>query len=114
VKQGSGQPNLNTDIVKALRFGFPPEQEQSDIVVNIKSVSAQFDALTAAVERALALLQERRTALISAAVTGRSTCGTPLKKWRSGGKPLSKRRSERATTYQVEPPRSLHAWSAAF
>ena len=31
---------------------------------------AQFDTLTAEAQRAIALLQERRTALISAAVTG--------------------------------------------
>jgi len=39
-------------------------------VAHLDAATAQFDALTAAVERALALLQERRTALISAAVTG--------------------------------------------
>ena len=40
------------------------------IVAHLDAATAQFDALTAEVERALALLQERRTALISAAVTG--------------------------------------------
>jgi len=48
----------------------PPIPEQRAIVAHLDAATAQFDALTAAVERALALLQERRTALISAAVTG--------------------------------------------
>ncbi len=70
VKQGSGQPNLNTDIVKALRFGLPPMDEQERIVGRIAELTDQFDALTAEAERGIDLLQERRTALISAAVTG--------------------------------------------
>jgi len=48
----------------------PPIPEQRAIVAHLDAATAQFDALTAEVERALALLQERRTALISAAVTG--------------------------------------------
>ena len=70
VKQGSGQPNLNTDIVKDLRFGVPPLEEQEAIVHRITELTGQFDTLTAEAHRAIALLQERRTALISAAVTG--------------------------------------------
>ena len=70
VKQGSGQPNLNTDIVKDLRFGFPPLQEQELIVCRITELVNEFDALTTEAQRAIDLLQERRTALISAAVTG--------------------------------------------
>lgn len=70
VKQGSGQPNLNTDIVKDLRFGLPPMDEQEAIVRRITELAEQFDTLTAEAQRAIDLLQERRTALISAAVTG--------------------------------------------
>jgi len=70
VKQGSGQPNLNTDIVKGLRFGVPPLTEQATIVQRITQLTDQFDTLTAEAQRAIDLLQERRTALISAAVTG--------------------------------------------
>jgi type I restriction enzyme S subunit len=71
VKQGSGQPNLNTDIVKDLRFGLPPLKEQQQIVQRIAELKDQFDSLTAEAQRAIDLLQERRTALISAAVTGK-------------------------------------------
>ena len=70
VKQGSGQPNLNTDIVKALRFGLPPMDEQEGIVGHIAKLAEQFGSLTAEAARGIELLQERRTALISAAVTG--------------------------------------------
>lgn len=69
-KQGSGQPNLNTDIVKDLRFGFPPPSEQREIVERIAGTAERFDALTVEAQRAIDLLLERRTALISAAVTG--------------------------------------------
>ena len=71
VKQGSGQPNLNTDIVKALRFAIPPMEEQREIVGRITDLAAQFGSLTAEVELGIELLQERRTAIISAAVTGK-------------------------------------------
>jgi type I restriction enzyme S subunit len=48
----------------------PSVSEQSDIVNLIESASSKFDTLTAEAQRAIDLLQERRTALISAAVTG--------------------------------------------
>ncbi len=70
VKQGSGQPNLNTDIVKDLRFGVPPVDEQQRIVERITRLAAQFNSLSAEAQRTIDLLHERRTALISAAVTG--------------------------------------------
>jgi hypothetical protein len=44
--------------------------EQRTIVKFIKTEIANLDALTAEAQRAIDLLQERRTALISAAVTG--------------------------------------------
>lgn len=65
LKQG-----LSLENVKEAPVPLPPLSEQRAIVAHLDAATAQFDALTAAVERALALLQERRTALISAAVTG--------------------------------------------
>ena len=70
VKQGSGQPNLNTDIVKVLRFAIPPPEEQRQIMSRITALTKQFGTLTTEARRAIDLLQERRTALISAAVAG--------------------------------------------
>jgi len=49
----------------------PPLAEQCEIIERIESDAANVDALTAEAERAIELLQERRTALISSAVTGK-------------------------------------------
>jgi type I restriction enzyme S subunit len=49
----------------------PPVDEQTAIAIYIDRETAKLDALTAEAERAIVLLQERRTALISAAVTGK-------------------------------------------
>ncbi len=71
VKQGSGQPNLNTDIVKAISITIPPENEVKEIVADIKKKIDHFAKLMATAESAIQLMQERRTALISSAVTGK-------------------------------------------
>jgi type I restriction enzyme S subunit len=70
VKQGSGQPNLNTDIVKDFAVALPSKQEQVDIVEAIERLLVNYSALSSDANGAIALLQERRSALISAAVTG--------------------------------------------
>lgn len=49
----------------------PPHQEQLEIVASIKKQSDTFKNLIAKAESAIQLMQERRTALISAAVTGK-------------------------------------------
>ena len=51
-------------------FAVPPLDEQHAIVAHIAAETAKLDALQAATERTIALLKERRTALIAAAVTG--------------------------------------------
>lgn len=48
----------------------PPLAEQESIMQFLSEQSAKFDTLTAEAQRTIDLLQERRTALISAAVTG--------------------------------------------
>ncbi len=48
----------------------PPRDEQVAIVRYLNERLEEFDTLTAEAQRAIDLLQERRTALISAAVTG--------------------------------------------
>jgi type I restriction enzyme S subunit len=57
-----------------LRYSFvvpvPPVAEQVQVREAIRRASSELGALVAEAERAIALLQERRTALISAAVTG--------------------------------------------
>ncbi|WP_298574440.1 restriction endonuclease subunit S [uncultured Luteimonas sp.] len=71
MKQGGGQPNLNTDIVKGIGFACPPTDEQSEIVAFLHGKFRQFESLKHAAEQSVALLSERRSALISAAVTGK-------------------------------------------
>ncbi len=48
----------------------PPPNEQRDIVAFIKLEIAKIVSLGSATERTIALLKERRSALIAAAVTG--------------------------------------------
>jgi type I restriction enzyme S subunit len=49
----------------------PPREEQQVIAAFVGTETAMLDSLTTEAERAIELLQERRTALISAAVTGK-------------------------------------------
>lgn len=49
----------------------PPKEEQIAITAHISSALQRIDDLTSASLRSIALLRERRAALISAAVTGR-------------------------------------------
>lgn len=70
MKQGGGQPNLNTGIVKDIPLPLPPIVEQRGIVRNAEALLCKLDALRAEAERAITLFRERRQALIGAAVTG--------------------------------------------
>ena len=54
----------------SLRLPLPPRAEQDDISQWLSKVIGDYKALSAEAQRAIDLLQERRTALISAAVTG--------------------------------------------
>ena len=53
----------------------PPIDEQHAIVEHIARETAKLDAVRAATERTIALLKERRAALIAAAVTGQLDVG---------------------------------------
>lgn len=67
---GSTMDNLNADIVSALRIPAPPIDEQRRIVSYLDEQTAKIDTLIAETERFIELSQERRAALITAAVTG--------------------------------------------
>jgi type I restriction enzyme S subunit len=56
---------------KATRFVLPPLDEQYEIVKGVNSKCESFDALIEKAQFWVGLIQERRTALISAAVTGK-------------------------------------------
>lgn len=66
-----GQCNLNPTRYGQLSIAIPPMHEQLLIARFLDTETAKLDSLTAQAERAIELLQERRTALISAAVTGK-------------------------------------------
>ena len=66
----TGLANLNATMVGQLVVIVPPLCEQTAIAEFLDTELAKFDTLTAEAQRAIDLLQERRTALISAAVTG--------------------------------------------
>ncbi|MCF7961691.1 MAG: restriction endonuclease subunit S [Pirellula sp.] len=62
--------SISQGILKSAKCWLPPLPEQTAIVAFLETELAKFDTLTAEAQRATDLLQERRTALISAAVTG--------------------------------------------
>jgi type I restriction enzyme, S subunit len=65
------QLNLNTDTIGAIRIGLPKEDCEIDAIVkHCKDEIARLDELEEQAISAVSLLQERRSALISAAVTG--------------------------------------------
>ncbi len=65
LKQG-----LSLEDIKYAPVLLPPLIEQRDIVAFLSDETAKLDILTVEAQRAIDLLQERRTAMISAAVTG--------------------------------------------
>jgi type I restriction enzyme S subunit len=69
---GSGLANnIAQEVVKDLVIAVPPLGEQRAIVAFVDRETAQLDALVAKVREAIERLKEFRTALISAAVTGK-------------------------------------------
>ncbi|RLL73043.1 restriction endonuclease subunit S [Paenirhodobacter hankyongi] len=68
---GTAQYNISSEQVESCSIAVPPISEQAEIVAEVRLVLARFDALTAEANSAIALLLERRAALISAAVTGK-------------------------------------------
>ncbi|MFO0389960.1 MAG: restriction endonuclease subunit S [Alphaproteobacteria bacterium] len=71
---------MNQEKTKEIWIVVPPKREQEEITVFLDTDLAKLDTLTAEAQRAIDLLQERRTALISAAVTGQIDVRPLLKK----------------------------------
>lgn len=69
---GSAQPKLTAENLNNLKISFPPSVEERVELGNfIALVKTKFDILVDKVQEQISLLKERRTALISAAVTGK-------------------------------------------
>ena len=67
----NAQPLITSSQVKRQQFALPPLPEQAAIAAYLDEETAKLDALVGKVEAAVERLQEYRTALITAAVTGK-------------------------------------------
>lgn len=67
---GVSVPHISPEQINNFVIPVPPIAEQQAIVTLVRIETEKFNTLTAEAQRAIDLLQERRTALISAAVTG--------------------------------------------
>ena len=65
-----GTRKLETEVLGRLEVCVPPLGEQQAIIAQIKNGTSRLDAIVSETERTIALLKERRAALIAAAVTG--------------------------------------------
>lgn len=70
-RQTTNLSATNSSLVRAFRFTLPSIDGQRLLVERLDETVARMDALIAAAERSIALLRERRAAVITAAVTGR-------------------------------------------
>jgi type I restriction enzyme S subunit len=70
-KQGATVESLEMTLLSHTFIPIPPRREQSEILHFINSETGKIDALIIEAECAIELLKERRSALISAAVTGK-------------------------------------------
>ncbi|OIU84037.1 restriction endonuclease subunit S [Acinetobacter sp. AR2-3] len=69
---GSAQPKLTAEALKNLKISFPSDMEERKAIdAFIKQQKAKFDLLISKATDQIKLLKERRTALISSAVTGK-------------------------------------------
>lgn len=74
--QGTTMEGLNMTSIGELYVALPPLNEQRELLEFVQREGDRLDALSVEVMRALALLKERRSALIAAAVTGQiDVCG---------------------------------------
>ena len=68
---GSKMPRASADFINDMEVSLPPIREQEEIVTYIDTVLAKFDDIEVKAKSVIRLMQERRTALISAAITGK-------------------------------------------
>jgi type I restriction enzyme S subunit len=71
IQTGAMHPHLNCGSVKFIEIPLPNLDEQASIAKFADAERARFDRLTLEATRSIELFQERRSALISAAVTGK-------------------------------------------
>ncbi|MEN6671212.1 restriction endonuclease subunit S [Psychrobacter sp. B38] len=71
IQTGGNREGLNFEQISKFIICLPPEEERADIVSYIERETKKIDSLLEQSNNAIQLMQERRTALISAAVTGK-------------------------------------------
>src|SRR6185312_3216659 len=71
IQTGALHPHLNCGDVKDVVVPVPPPLEQRAIIRHCVQQTAMFDCLVSEAKVSMTLLTERRSALISAAVTGK-------------------------------------------
>lgn len=74
-RQTTNLSATNSRLVRAFRFTLPSLQEQEHIVTRLDAQISAIDALISKAERFVELARERRSALITAAVTGQIDVG---------------------------------------
>lgn len=70
LKQGNDQPNLNTDLAKAIMVPVPPLDEMIEIASHLDARFAKYEQLRVAASELVEKQRERRAALVAAAVSG--------------------------------------------
>ncbi len=89
-KARAAQPHLNAEELGDCFILLPPKNEQNLIDQYITRELSKFDLLIQRVDDASVLLQERRTALISAAVTGK----IDVRNWQTPGPVISNNQTD--------------------
>ncbi len=70
-KMRAAQPHLNAEELGSCIFVMPPTEEQESIVIYLNQKTSKTDNLITKSTKAIDLLKEKRTALISSVVTGK-------------------------------------------
>lgn len=71
VGRGANQAALNCDLIAQFKIPVPPLEEQESLIDYLESELSTIDGLLSEVDASIGYLNEHRTALISAAVTGK-------------------------------------------
>lgn len=71
IQTGGNREGLNFEQISKFYFALPPTEEQKQLVKHLENKVLEFSKLEVKAHNAIQLMQERRTALISAAVTGK-------------------------------------------
>ena len=93
----SSMQNIAQDIIKELSIALPENEEVDEILCYVDLSITKYDQLIKEAGSAISYMQERRTALISAAVTGK----IDVRDW-AAPKPIVARQQEQQTTEAVE------------